>query len=353
MRTVDQIIDSIKLELASSNSPLSNFSKFSNLYVLFRTVAKAILEVEAYVEEESDNKYISKLSGADLDLKAAEYGIERDSNGIKAVGSVLVSSSFSAAVPVNTVLTDLNSDNQFVLLTNTIADPNEKTVLVQSVEPKFVALPAGTRLYSSLYPNVTFVVGSFRDVVTSAPQGDLIGGAYVEEDESVRQRVLARINSSYISTEQGVISAVLNQVDVNKVYLRNNYPITGYMSLFVDSDDELTKQAVENVLDTVIAAGTNYYVYPIKKVPYDFYIELSVSLSTSAQNVDTEVRNRISSYINSLNLGDTLRQSSLLGLLYSTSGVVEARVISPDNDIELASDQLLSINNIYITITNV
>ena len=274
MRTLEQIIDSVKLELSSNNSPLANFNKFSNLYVLFRTVAKSILEVESYVEEQSEQKYISGLSGSDLELKALEYGLQRNSEGAKAIGSVLVSSSLTTNAPFNIVLTDLESNNQFFLLSNVIADSNEKVVTVQSVESKFVAIPAGTTLYSSLYPNVTFIVGSFRDTVTSLPQGDIIGGSEIEDDESLRRRIIQRMNSSYISTESGIVSSLLEEVNLERVYIKNNYPLTGYLSVFIDSDDELIKQQTQTVLENTIAAGTNYYIYPIKKQAFDFNINL-------------------------------------------------------------------------------
>jgi len=351
MRTLDQILNSIKLELQNSNSNLFKFNKYSNLYILFRTIAKAILEVESYVEEEADKKYIRSLTGVELDIKASEYGLTRNTNGIKASGYVLVSSSTSEAIPVNTVLTNRETGDQFLITKTILASPTEISVLIQAIEPKFIVMRAGTELYSSLFPAVNFIVANSRDSLTNTFLGDFLGGSFAESDEELRTRILARMGASYISTEQGLISSLLEDPEINLAFIKNNYPFTGYISVFIDNSDTVVKKRAEDILEQVIAAGVNYFVYPIRSNTISIYLTVKVDTGSNLNTIDSQVRNVISRYVSSISLGGTIRINSILGLLYSIPGITDVFLESPNTDIELQTEELANIENIYLTIT--
>jgi len=350
MRTLEQIINSIKLELRNSNSSLANFNKFSNLYIIFRTIAKSILEVESFIESENSIKYINNLSGSDLDIKAREFGLSRKTTGIKAYGSVLYSSNTTVTVPSNTVLTDPISKEQFIINQTLISNNVEQVTNITAVTAKNIAIPAGRELYSSLYSNVSFTIGSSRDTINNEAIGDIIGGASAETDESLRRRILSRMSISYSSTNNGLISAILEEEAISIAFIKNNIPFTGYLSIFINSNNSVVRDRVKRIIENNIAAGTNYFLYPIRTINIEVYLSIKVNTSVNLNEIEEKVLFILGDYIENIELGGVIKFNTMVGLVLNLNGILDVNFSSPLEDIQLEQDQLAFLQNAYLSI---
>lgn len=351
MRTIDQIINSIKLELSSQNSKLSNFNGFSNFYLICRTIAKSLLEVEAYVEEQDAKGFIDNLEGADLDIKANELGLFRKINGSRVRGTVLVSSNFQFVLPTNVILTEPNTGIQFKTLgTNTINGLNIP-IAVEALIAQPIDLAAGTVLNSSIYSDLSFVIGKSMNMITNEIVGDIIGGTAAETDEELRLRILQRLSNQSAATADNIRSSILDLEGITQVFISSNDPIVGYLTIYIDTNDTSVLNNVRRVIESNRAAGINYLIKPIRYIPIDVAVDLVVTSNASLNQIETNVRFAINDYIRSLSLGRILRVSELINRIYSVNNVIEVNVTQPDDDVAILSNNLFKLNNIKVTLT--
>jgi len=152
-RTVAQILTSMRDSLVGG--VLSNFSPYSNVYILYRAVAIAIAEQDSIIEGALSRFHLGTATGTDLDKRANDYGISRLS-GVGAKGWVLARSTEGVLLQVGTLLADPTSRYQYEVLQRTyIGVGVEIPIYIQATSGTSVSnLPAGTNLTSSFYPSM-------------------------------------------------------------------------------------------------------------------------------------------------------------------------------------------------------
>lgn len=327
-RTITQILSSMRDSLVGT--ALSNFSPYSNVYILYRAVAIALVEQDSIIDGMVSGFHLATATGADLDKRANDYGLTRLS-GSGAKGWVLAKSTESVLLQAGTLLTDPTARYQYEVKEKVYVGVGvEVPIYVQSTSGTANSnLPAGTNLTSSFYPSMTFVVGRYRNTSTDGTVGEVGGGTDREDDASLRSRLLQHLKNRSTSNKDSIYLAVRSVPGISRVILVEHDPITGYFTVYVDTNDSTLLNTVRNVVDKVKAAGVSHLVRPL--IPTPINIEISV---LGDRDIDSDVlRANIVSLIEGTPPTNTIYLDSIRAAALKVSGVVKVISITPNTDI--------------------
>ncbi|WOL31315.1 baseplate J-like protein [Microcoleus phage My-WqHQDG] len=327
-RTIAQVLTSMRESLVGS--PLSDFSPYSNVYILYRAVAIAMAEQDSLIEGMVSGFHLATATGTDLDKRANDYGLTRLAGG-GAKGWVLAKSSESVLLPAGVLLTDPSSRYQYEVRGKVYVGVGiEIPIYIQATSGTSSSnLPQGTYLTSSFYPSMSFVVGRYRDTSTGAAIGAIEGGSDRESDTSLRARLLQHLRNHSTSNRDSIYLAVRSVPGISRVMLVEHDPITGYFTVYVDTNDSTILTKVRAVVDTVKAAGISYLVRPM--VPTPINIEISVS---GARDIDTDVlRAEITSMIENTPPASPIYLDAMRAIALKVAGVSRVVSIAPNTDI--------------------
>lgn len=327
-RTVAQILTSMRDSLVGT--ALSNFSPYSNVYILYRAVAIALAEQDSLIEGMLSGFHLATAMGLDLDRRASDYGITRlAGNGAR--GWVLAKSTEAVLLQPGALLTDPTSRYQYEVTQKAyLAASQEVPIYVQSTSGTSGSnLPAGTYLTSSFYPSITFVVGRYKDTSNGSPMGAIDGGSDRETDADLRARLLQHLRNRSTSNKDSIYLAVRAVPGISKVVLVEHDPITGYFTVYVDSNDSVLLTRVRAVVDTVKAAGVSYLVRSM--IPTAINIDISVA---GTSDIDTDVLRAalVALIVNTLP-NSVIYMDAVRGAALKVAGVSRVVSITPDSDI--------------------
>jgi uncharacterized phage protein gp47/JayE len=327
-RTIAQILTSMRDSLAGG--PLSNFSPYSNVYILYRAVAIAIAEQDSLIEGMVSGFHLATATGIDLDRRANDYGLSRLAGG-GSKGWVLAKSSENVLLQAGVLLTDPTSRYQYEVKEKVYVGVGvEIPIYVQSTSGTVSSnLPSGTYLTSSFYPSMSFVVGRYRDTSTGAAIGAIEGGSDRESDTLLRARLLQHLRNRSTSNRDSIYLAVRSVPGINKVILMEHDPITGYFTVYVDTNDATLLTKVRAVVDTVKAAGISYLLRPM--TPTFINIEISV---LGARDINSDVlRAALTSMIENTPPVSPIYLDSIRATALKVAGVSRVVTIIPNTDI--------------------
>lgn len=327
-RTVAQILTSMRDSLVGT--ALSNFSPYSNVYILYRAVAIALAEQDSLIEGMLSGFHLATATGADLDRRANDYGITRLS-GNGARGWVLAKSTEAVLLQAGALLTDPTNRYQYEVTQRAYLGAGiEIPIYVQSTSgSRGSNLPAGTYLTSSFYPSITFLVGRYRDTSNGSPVGAVDGGSDREVDSDLRGRLLQHLRNRSTSNKDSIYLAVRAVPGISRVVLVEHDPITGYFTVYVDSNDSVLLTRVRAVVDTVKAAGVSYLVRAMTPTP----INLDISV-TGTTDIDTDVlRAGLVSFIVNTLPSSPIYLDTVRGVALKVAGVTRVVSITPNSDI--------------------
>lgn len=348
MRNVAEVLRSIKNNLLSLNSPLAEFKDYSNIYIIFRSIANLLVEQSSQLEEEKDQNFLSKASGFELDRFGLLYGKVRD-EGQYARGFVLAkSTSKSQELEAGIILTTADGNSQFTLEQDIVLRDNlELPISVKStVRTSESNLPSGTRLYSSFYNDVEFIVGKYRNNL-STPVIGLTGGKLAENDLLFKDRLILHLSNLEKGTLNAIRSEVLSQ-GLTKVFILEQVPVTGYITIYVNTTNQEKINSLYTFVDEVKPAGLAYNIEPVKYVTVDLNINIRVVTGSDIDNTIAQIRTEIYESVDNLEMGESLSMSLLLSLVLNVSGVSTANVTNPNDNILVNFDELVNIRNIFI-----
>ena len=327
-RTIAQILTSMKESLAGG--PLSNFSPYSNVYILYRAVAIAIAEQDSLIEGMVSGFHLATATGTGLDKRANDYGLSRLAGG-GARGWVLAKSTENVLLQAGVLLTDPTSRYQYEVKERVYVGVGvEIPIYIQATSGTANSnLPTGTYLTSSFYPSMGFVVGRYRNTGTGTTVGAIEGGSDRESDTSLRARLLQHLRNRSTSNRDSIYLAVGSVPGITKVILVEHEPITGYFTVYVDSNDSTLVKRVRTVVDTVKAAGVSYLVRPM--VPTPINIEISV---LGSRDIDSDVlRSSLSYLIENTPPASPIYLDAIRTTALKVAGVTKVVSITPNTDI--------------------
>lgn len=311
----------------------------SDLYSLVRAVAKAQYDSIQDIEKLKGDLFIEQASGNQLDVWGALVGIERKL-GVFAKGFVLAVSNRDVVIPIDTVLTDLNTGNQFLVTQSVnLSRFIEKKIPIQAVEKSPIFnLKAGESLFSGNASNdpaevnledIFFQVGEFR-TTTGEICGDLSGGIFPESDNNFRERIksllLVSNNSNSLSA---VKSRILSEPTVNWVSVTS--PLPAILFIYVELSESLSSDRIDyfnSILDNIIPIGVSYEIKEVIPTLIDLDVNIATKDTTDINTLSSSIRKTIYNYFYSLGINQPISLTFATSLLKDLPLVLQALVSS-------------------------
>lgn len=348
---INDVISSINSSLVTLGSKLGNFTKYSNTYALVRSVAEVFISQQSLIKSFESKLYINTAVGKELDSKLEDLGITRLA-GTPAKGWCLISSNLNSLIPQGTILTDSLRNYQFKTDTAINVNGIELAVPITSTSVGSASnLESGVPLYNPLFPNLSFVIGRYRDPLTNSAIVSVSGGTDTETDVAYRIRANSiLLNSNYANTS-AVYNSIASVVGNTKFYLVEQKPVTGIFSVYLDSNDSSLINRVDEALQLSKPLGTAYLIQTITKETVDIVASLTISAQTDSSFVLSQARSIINNYFNDLAVGQEVVALNIEKLVTSISGVRAATVSMGSNYVLVTSpNSLASIGNLSFSI---
>ncbi|WP_251569520.1 baseplate J/gp47 family protein [Parasutterella muris] len=285
-----------------------------------------------YIEFVSRQIFAVSAEGAYLERRASEYGIYRRKATI-AEGTVTFSG--TGTVPIGTVLQTAD-DIQYE--TTSVSDANG-AASIQAIEAGASGnIPAGTILYLA-----SPVVGIESEAVSEA----VSGGSDIEDDESLRSRLLYRMRNppkagtktDYVAWAQevsGVTRAWCYPLELGPGHVTVRFMTDGATDDGIPS--EVMVQRVQGHIETLMPVTTILTVVaPVAK-------PLNMTLDILPDN--TEIRTKIASAVRQIiqieaEPATNVLLTSLNRAVASVEEVTSFRILSPTDDVAAATGEIL------------
>lgn len=348
-RTLEQIIDDIKSQFKDTALETAANNK-GNLFSLIRGMALTCFNQEQLIQSIVNSKLLSSVSGLQLDLYANNYGLTRRV-GTSSFGSVIVKSFIQSTIPEGTLLQTANGLLSFQTTRSTNIPPNkEVTIPIVSLSKSYDAnLFSQTELISPNFPQLTILVGTFRDSLGQSI-GYLSGGSSSEDDNSLRNRVNTYINNKGLVTLPTIKALVQNYV--SDVYFVEGRPAAGYTTVYINTSDQLTIDLITNKLQDIKALGVLLIIKPIQYESIDLTIDVIINKSTtdSITVISNNIKQAINIYFSQLSIGESLIINELSSFISSYTGYTNKVNKPTTNIIPLINEYLLTPNEVTINV---
>jgi len=343
MRTLEEIQQSLIGALAKENSNVNDLSPGSVLSTLIRSVAATLLEQENRLDSLRKNLNPQTATGGYLDDYAFAIMNLSRKGGSVARGQVIATtnSEASISVPAGTVLTDLNTANQFITLEsasiiNTLDTPIEISAVAEGESGN---LSAGTPLYSLTLPLVSFVVGAER-ALTGEYCGNLVDGRDYESDFDFRARI-EDVKEGRGPTLESTLEAYL---PLERFWVAPRAP--GFVHIYLDTATELTpdfENNLRNLIRDYLSPGTYATFEKVKMRPVAMALDVVPIKGVTTDERLTEI---LRSYFGTLQPGASITPESIAAVVRPFVRAVS--ITKPNRLVQLRSNELASVSDLYI-----
>jgi Baseplate J-like protein len=355
-RTLEEIQTELIIALAKSNSPATDISPGSVLGALVRSLSVVHLEQDNRLLELYKKSNFLTAEGFELDDLASSFGKRRKQGSFSTGKVILTIESGSSIIPTGTVLTELNTGLQFVVVTQTstnLTSIKEEIVDISSLETgSRNNLIAGTKLSVTssdlISLPISVSVGNKR-TSDGAYCGDLTGGLDFETDDSFRYRIINSINSDNFSTEEGLKQKLLDIDFISNAWVKTTVP--GIIEILISSSveiDQSMKDSVLNYIKPFVASG----VIPVLLVNKLNYLDFTVSLKpypgSSLDALNLQIRKTIDFYLNSLVDNKAFSLIELNSQLSALALYISADLNTDLSDISESNFQLRGLSILYV-----
>jgi hypothetical protein len=349
-RSINSVIDSIRNILESLGSPMAKFSSYSNLYILFRSIATVLVEQDVRLKEVIDNSFISTASGSNLDARAADFNIFR-LRGTFTTGSCLVKGP-ATLIPKGTVLYSSDQLLQYEIYSDLKLTSLEAPSLIKALGiGEEYNLPQGSFLYSNLFPSHSFVIGRYRDPITKLPIGSLSHGSNKETDSEFRSRIRSLISGGF--SNHGTPSSITQEITklpfISRVFIKEHTPVTGYFTVFVDITDSQLIKEVDYLIRKIKPVGTAFLIRPLRTRPIDISIEIVLG-GYSDSSITDRAKRVLSSYFSSLPLGSEVNPLYIRDALVAAIPMKSLSISKPSLPIQLSNESVADLGKVDISI---
>lgn len=347
-RSIFEIIESFREGLKSTGSVFAEFSNYSNIYSLYKSIAGVIVSQEAELNKVKNSYFIKTAKGRDLDNKAEDFNIKRKI-GSPSTGSILVK---GGTLRVGTILTSPAIKTQFEVVGDSIVNTGsnllENIQTIKSLSNTSLAnLEAGTRLYSAFYPNTVIVVGRYKNPTTQKVEGSLKNGYDTESDDNLRNRILSYLSTRAKSTKEALTNTCLGVESVSRVFIKEHVPVTGYITVYIDSQSIETVRRVKEVVERDKAAGVCALVKSIQSLKVDIVLEVTTNTDKPERLIE-EIKIVVNRYVQGLDIGETLTREGIAGVVINQGEVSNCRVLNPIGAIRTKPEQIIEVESIKV-----
>ena len=229
---------------------------------------------------------------------------------------------------------------------------------VLSAGEHFVDVPG-----RAVEPGVTGNVAANAATVLSAVPAGVVrctnptpfsGGADAEDDETLRQRILASYrrlpngaNAAYYEQEAMRFEGVASARAVGRA--RGIGTVDVYVSTRTGTPSEELLAAIRAALEEKreIAVDLRVLAPTIRQV--DVAAELRVAEGYTFEEVSARAEALLRAYFNGERLGETVMTAKLNTLLFSAEGVANCHLLSPETDVAASATELPVLRNLTLT----
>jgi len=349
VRTIDEVIDNIRAELSRLGSSLSRFNPYSNLYIIFRAISSVITEQDSKLRNIYNEAFIKTATKEYLDRKGRDYGVYR-LDGSVGYGSVLVKGT-KTNIPKGLILETPNQYLQYETTESiTSFEDIELPIKVMSLARASQAnISPGTFLYSSLFPNHSFIVGRYRDN-DGVVKGGINGADDKEDDEQYRARILSLIKGPNTGTVDAIYNSLKTLPFINRVYIEEHSPVSGYFTIVTDITDRVNLNKITDVINRVKPIGVSFRIRSLTIETVDINLRVKVISLDNISLIDNQIKVELKKLNNVLTPNQSLSKDSLSGILYQIPYIQSVDILSPLYNVSPSvSGSLLEIDNINIS----
>ncbi len=298
----------------------------SVLRALLESSASVALWLQYLILQVLSMTRLATSSGADVDSWVADFGLSR-LPPIPAIGTVVLTSlspmAQSATVPSGALVKTADGSQSFTVTGGPYVRPQGTASVTVSVTAVTAGI-AGNVQEGSISILGTAISGI--DTVTNLLP--LSGGAAAETDQALKARFVTYLNTRSQATEQAVVNAISSVQQGLSFTIRENTTVAGvalpgHFAVVVDdgsgSPPASLLASVYAAIDQIRPVGSTFSVDP--PVLLEAAVALSIATANPALLVQTKsaVSVAISSYVDGLSIGQTLRFSRLAGLAYDAT----------------------------------
>lgn len=349
--TYDEILDSIEGDLQTKFGTDIVLTPNSNFGIIARLMSWYIFQLIDQLQQTYYSGFVSTASGTALDRLANNVGLTRKVE-MPATGQVVIKTSGEYLLQAGELF-ETDGGVMYELIGDTLTSKQndgsyQATGDVQCVE-------AGS-LGNSAANTVTIVSNPDDNIISVSNPAPMSGGQDNETDEEFRKRIIAENKSTESATVNGLETALLNLSGVRQVKVETVAGATDDASnsiyIYCLGGD---RKAIARAIADHVALGTQLkgditekvadYTGQLREYSFSFAKELpiyaTVKVTTNtgwdADNGPSQIKSAVADYINSLNMGDTVRWTKAYPRIYDVYGVEEA-----DVEIGTSADQTAS-----------
>lgn len=362
--TEEEYMEQLTEELAKEGFVITNFSKGGVLHTILWIVVHGIIQLKELAVDIINSAFMAHCPDDLVEVRAADYSKSRK-EGVKASGYLTVHRreyAYSVKVrkghPFTTNPDAAGNYLTFYASEDTILPEGEETcqVPIEAAEAGSAFNVAAGAICRTL------VQIDGYDRVINEPGWLKISGTEEETLESLRRRCLnSRAENAFFNIDQKLKSVVESIPGVDYAIINSQSPRgEGTTDIIIRGSDGIAgEDIIKNVQDTVDELKGSYGDYLVKTfTPYvvDFdlkvFIEKNVSVEGYAQKVKDAIHGLMT--INKRSDLNNFYRDEIIGALISTiDNYKKCIILSPADDIRVASDQLLTAGSINVTVVNV
>lgn len=361
---IDDLMDDAKTELEDSGFAITNFNSGGVFYTLLMIAFRIRIELVQLLRSVLSNMFVSSATGVWLELKAADFSKKRKA-AVKTQGNVTVSRAAdgeAVTIPLGNIFKtekDINgTELRFFVTASTILQQGSLSVDVPVEAEKEGVLynVAAGKITKSL----THISGI--DTITNGTGWITLEGSDIEDDESLRERLLNAW-------------ADVATMPIAQKYKNVCEAISGVLFVRVDDQHPRGQGTIDIIVTSTVGAATEELLSLVEaaadeiKAPYDDILvkssttsstDISVTVSVASGTNTDGLSDRVTATIQSVmeiskdrNLNELLQSDLIYAIRRDISAIVNVKVTAPADDLILDTDVVIVPGTITVTIQEV
>lgn len=327
--TLTEIIDRVRSDAESRYG--QRVPRRSLINVMSLVCASAVHSLYGYIEFVSKQIFATSAEGKYLERRASEYGIYRK-QATNAQGTV----TFSGSVPVGTTL---QTADEIIFETTTETD-SRLVASIQAVNPG-----ANGNLQSG---TVLTLVSPIAGIESEATSSEVSGGTDIEGDESLRERLLFRMqNPPKAGTKTDYVAWAKEVSGVTRAWC---YPLElgpGHVTVRFMTDG-LTDNGIPTALMVERVKAHIETLMPVTTIltvvaPVAKNLDMTLDITPDNSEIRTKVASAVKQIIQTEAAPATkVLLTSLDRAVGSVEEIVSYRIVSPADDVPAGTGEILA-----------
>lgn len=307
---------------------------------------------------ESEKLYLATKLGFVQNLRNIPYSVFdfKRKEGTFATGTVVFSRAnikdFETIIPAET---EIVGDGKSYITTE-VGKIAANTLESDPITVRSVEIGADNNIESNIINEIVSILST--DVVAVTNNIKISGGCDDESETEMLKRFKDYIAGLQGTSKYGVKSAVESVPGVRSVNVVEDFTGSDIYQVKIYAEDGsggLASDVKQKIIEVIEGDGTS--ANPGKRAPginvlvsNPEVVSLDFSLNVTIYRVDIEtakeeVKNTVRDYINSLGVGESVILTSLMLRVRSLSYVRDVEIVSPENNINIAVNQIARFND--------